>query len=106
MKNNIFMKNKKILLIFLPLFFIVYLVYLVMFQLNVLVSLGIRAFTYGTMKIEKVEFKKGSSFKEGRIEILNSKLYDKKLLIADTPKIIIDYKNWKIETYTVLRQFL
>ena len=97
MKNNIFMKNKKILLIFLPLFFIVYLVYLAMFQLNALVSLGIRAFTYGTMKMEKVEFKKGSSLKEGRIEILNSKLYDKKLLIADTPKIIIDYKDWKID---------
>ena len=97
MKNNIFMKNKKILLVFLPLFLIVYLVYLAVFQLNVLVSLGVRIFTHGTMKIEKVEFKKGSSLKEGRIEILNSKLYDKKLLIADTPKIIIDYKDWKID---------
>ena len=96
MKNNIFMRNKKILII-LPLFFIVYLGYLAVFQLNTLVSLGVRAFTHGTMKIESVEFKKGSSIKEGTIEILNSKLYDKKLLIADTPKIIIDYKNWKID---------
>ena len=101
MKNNIFMKNKKILLIFLPLFFIAYFVYLAVFQLNVLVSFGVRAFTHGTMKMEKVEFKNGSNLKEGRIEILNSKLYDKKLLIADTPKIIIDYKDWKIDRINI-----
>lgn len=98
--KNIFIKNKKILFV-LPLFFIVYLIYLAMFQLNTLVSLGIRAFTHGTMKMEKVIITEGSSIKEGRIEVLNSQLYDKKLLIADVPKLIIDYKNWKIDRINI-----
>ncbi|WP_300394630.1 hypothetical protein [Fusobacterium sp.] len=101
MKTNIFNKKVKILLIFLPLFFIVYLVYLALFQLNTLVSLGIGIFTHGTMKIERIEFEKGSGLKEGKIEILNSKLFDKKLLIADTPKITIEYKDWKIENINI-----
>lgn len=100
--KNIFRNNKKILFI-LPLFIIIYLTYLALFQLNALVSLGIRAFTHGTMKIEKVEIQKGSSVKEGRIEIINSQLYDKKLLIADSPKIVIDYKNWKIDRINIYK---
>lgn len=101
MKINIFKKKKKILLISLPLFFIVYLMYLAIFQLNILVSLGIGIFTNGTMKIERIKFEKGSGLKEGKIEILNSKLFDKKLLIADTPKIMIEYKDWKIENINI-----
>ena len=102
--KNIFRNNKKILFI-LPLFFIVYITYLALFQLNTLVSLGVRIFTQGTIKIEKVEIEKGSSIKEGRIEIINSQLYDErgkeKFLITDSPKIIIDYKDWKIEKINI-----
>ena len=102
--KNIFRNNKKILFI-LPLFFIAYITYLALFQLNTLVSLGVRIFTQGTIKIEKVEIEKGSGIKEGRIEIINSQLYDErgkeKFLITDSPKIIIDYKDWKIERINI-----
>lgn len=96
MKTNIFKKYKKIFLVF-PLFLVLIFLYLAFFKLNILVSIAMSLFTHGSMKMEKVEFFRGSNLREGRIEITNSKLYDKKLLIADTPKIVIDYKDYKIE---------
>ena len=108
--KNIFRNNKKILFI-LPLFFFFYIIYLALFQLNTLVSLGLRMFTQSSIKIEKAVIEKGSSIKEGRIEIINSQLYDergkKKFLIADSPKIVIDYKDWKIDRINLYspRQF-
>lgn len=101
MKNNFLSKNKKILFVFSPLFLVSIIIYLFFFHLNILVSLGFRFFTYGTLNAERVVIEEGSDIHSGTIELDNSKMFYNRELVADTPRIIIKYNNFKIDEINI-----
>lgn len=100
--KNIFINYKKQFFIGLPLFFVGLFIYLLIFQIEILVGFGFRIFTSGNIKIEKISFKEYSNYKKGKIELSNSILYDKNSeKIAKIPKTIITYENFKISSIDV-----
>ena len=100
--KDILLKYKKIFCISLPLFLIILVVYLAIYRLETLVSIGFSLFTKGGLRAEKVFFEKGSNKTKGKIVLKNAKLYgENKYLIAEIPTADILYDNWKINNINI-----
>lgn len=100
--KDILLKHKKIFCISLPLFLIMLVVYLAIYRLETLVSIGFSLFTKGGLRAEKIFFEKGSDKSKGKIILKNAKLYgENKYLIAEIPTTDILYENWKINDINI-----
>ncbi len=100
--KNIFKRHTKKIIISLPLFFVGLLIYSLLWNREALVSIGFRAFTQGDLKIEKLEFQKGSTLEKGIIELSNSNLIDMEGKIAGKiPKATVSYDNYQITSIDI-----